>query len=135
MQRSTYCATGWEHGHGWGRGHHGSPFMLFIGLFVVFAIFKSGLWLPLFGLGLLAFAFAHMRGDWQPGFGPRSGWQYGTGPRGFGPRGGWQPDWKREGGEEKPKRPFGPMAGRPWYGQFEPEGEKPKRDQHDDEYV
>lgn len=105
MCGSSYRTTSWGPAHGWERGHHGSPFMLIAGIVVMAAIFKSGLWLPLLGLGLLVFAFARMNGGWQRG---------------------WD--------GEKPKRSFGPMDGRPWHGHVEPEAEKPKREQYD-EYV
>lgn len=121
MCTSPYRTTGWGHPHGWDRGHRGSPLMLAAGILVIAALFKSGLWLPLLGLGALAFAFARMNGgDW----GPRT-WQGSD----------RHPGWSAA---DKPKRPFGPMGGRPWYGHFEPEAEteKPKREQrNDDEYV
>lgn len=106
MQHVPFEHRGWGHGRGWGRHCHGSPIGLFLGLFILFAILKSGLWLPLLGLGMMFFVFAQMNGRGWCMAGPQSG---------------------------KRKRGFGPMDSRPWYGTPD-EAEKPKRDGYD-EYV
>ena len=109
MCSSSYRTTGWGRGHGWGRGRHISLFGPLLGLIVLFALFKSGLWLPLLGLGLAFVVFTHM--NRQP----------------------WSRDWPYDG--EKPKRDFGMLDGRPWYGPADPQDEKPKRGGYNDEYV
>ncbi len=117
MNTQSQCNTGWQQHHGWGHHHHHpgrhfASFKMLLGILVVAAIFKSGLWLPILGLGLLAFAFTQMNGG----------------------MGGWQQRWHSEYGDEKRKRGFGPMSG-PWVGQTEPDGEKAKRGERDDGYV
>lgn len=46
--------TSYNHHHGW--GHRGfSPVPFLFGLLVLFMIFKTGLWIPLLVLGVIAF--------------------------------------------------------------------------------
>lgn len=56
------------------RGWHGMflpPFVpLLLGLFVLFLVIKSGLWLPLLVLGLVFWMFSPMRRRWHGGFRP-----------------------------------------------------------------
>lgn len=58
----------WNGHRGWGhrRGPF-SPFALLFGLFVLFVIFKSGLWLPLLLLGAFLWFMPAMRRYWHEG--------------------------------------------------------------------
>jgi hypothetical protein len=62
------------HGHAhharWeGRHHHGPhPFMILVGLFIVFTIFKSGIWIPLMAVGFLVWATQHHHMEWGGGW-------------------------------------------------------------------
>ncbi|HLU10066.1 MAG TPA: hypothetical protein VK003_10405 [Oceanobacillus sp.] len=52
-----------------GRGMFVPPFVpLLLGLFVLFLVIKSGLWLPLLALGLVFWMFSPMRRRWHGGF-------------------------------------------------------------------
>jgi hypothetical protein len=55
-------------------GHRGffPPFAFFFGLFMLFMLFKTGLWIPLLVLGLIFWAVRHHRYGWEGGCG---GWE------------------------------------------------------------
>lgn len=118
MNTPSFCNKDWNYAHNWNGPHglhrpHGRPFaplQLIFGLLVLLFLFKTGLWLPLLGLGVLAYTFF--------GLGAMRHWQ----------------QWQQNFGDEKPKRGHGPMHG-PWWGPTDPQAEKPKRDVSDDAFV
>ena len=58
-----YGPRGWR-----GRGMFFPPFVpLLLGVFVLFLVIKSGLWLPLLVLGLVFWLFSPMRRRWGHG--------------------------------------------------------------------
>lgn len=68
MSGMHFHRTGWNGHHGWGR-HRGffPPLALLFGLFVLFFIFKTGLWLPLLLLGGFLWVMPAMRRYWHEG--------------------------------------------------------------------
>ncbi len=92
MCGDKYQSASWRHGGGgWKHGHPGSfffpPFALLFGFFLLFMLFKTGLWIPLLVLGLIFWGTRQHRGHWA-----RHEWRD------------WQ-DWHRDDDEpEKPKR-------------------------------
>lgn len=81
----------WQHGGHWRRGHPGfflPPFAMVFGFFLLFMVFKTGLWIPLLVLGLIFWATRSCR------YG-RGGWE--KAKRGGG-------DWWTDDTSDKPKR-------------------------------
>jgi len=67
--RGVYFNQGGYGSRGWrGRGMFFPPFVpLLLGVFVLFLLIKSGLWLPLLVLGLVFWRFSPMRRRWGNG--------------------------------------------------------------------
>ncbi|MBK8024199.1 MAG: hypothetical protein IPK19_22885 [Chloroflexi bacterium] len=99
---------GWHHqgwgGHGWGHrrgfgpwmfgGFMFAPLLMLAGfLFLVFFIFKTGLWIPLLLLGALFYFFSPMRRGWN-----RGGWED-WGRRWESRANEWRQRWESEGGK------------------------------------
>ena len=70
MNCGRYQAVNWEQRGEWGQhgwGHHRGgffffpPFAILFGLFILFAIFKTGLWIPLLFVGLFFWMTRHHR--------------------------------------------------------------------------
>ena len=88
----------WGH-HGWGRPHgffFFPPLMLLFGLFILFAIFKTGLWIPLLLIGLFFAATRHHRHGHHEF--RREMWEKRK-------RGGYGPMWGGWGQGETPEKP------------------------------
>jgi hypothetical protein len=60
MDCGRYQAVNWDKHGGWGH-HRGGFFFPLIGLFILFAIFKTGLWVPLLFIGLFFWMTRHHR--------------------------------------------------------------------------
>ena len=65
MDCGRYQAVNWDKRGEWGH-HRGGffffpPFAILFGLFILFAIFKTGLWMPLLLVGLFFWATRHHR--------------------------------------------------------------------------
>ncbi|MCK6579989.1 MAG: hypothetical protein L6Q98_18005 [Anaerolineae bacterium] len=126
---------GWGH-RGWGWGFGGlmfAPFLMLAGFFfVLFLLFKTGLWIPLLLIGALFFFFSPMR---------RKGWEH-WGQRWESRANAWRQRWEAEGG----KGGWEQWGGRGWRWGCEDDaettagdnpkhesgmtGEKPKRDDY-----
>ena len=65
MGDERYTMYGRPYG-GWGRGRHGffffPPFALLFGLFLLFILFHTGLWIPLLVVGLIFWSLNHRPG-------------------------------------------------------------------------
>ena len=108
QRRGDWGHDGWgghhmHHRGGWGTHrmhHHGgffiAPFfMLAFGMFLLFMVFKSGLWIPLLVVGSIFWAMKHHHwhnGEWGGGWHDKR-------KRGYGPMWGGEPDEKRKNDE------------------------------------
>ena len=68
MYGERYQTVNWKRHGGWGpheRGYRGffffPPFALLFSLFLLFALFKTGLWVPLLIVGLVFWGLKHRR--------------------------------------------------------------------------
>jgi hypothetical protein len=106
MNRGHYQTANWEERgdwghHGWGRPHgffFFPPFALLFGFFLLFALFHTGLWVPLLFVGLFFWATRHHhRVQHLREFRQRMVEKRKHGPYGYGPMwGGWGPDEAEE---------------------------------------
>ncbi len=72
------------------------PFAFFFGLFVLFMLFKTGLWIPLLVLGAIFWFTRHHRGGHGFGCGA-GGWE--KRKHGYA----WHEDWHSDDAPQKPK--------------------------------
>src|SRR5688500_17825915 len=97
MCNGQYQSVSWQQREGWGHGGWGAHrmhhrvgvfiapcFMLFFGMFLLFMVFKTGLWIPLLVVGGIFWAMKHHH------------WHNSE----------WGRDWR-----EKRKHGYGPMWG------------------------
>ena len=107
MDCGNYQTVNWEQRgewghHSWGRPHgffFFPPLMFLFGFFLLFALFHTGLWVPLLFVGLFFWATRHHRHH-NGEFRQRLREKRKHGPYGYGPMwGGWQPG----DAQEKPK--------------------------------
>lgn len=62
MCSERYQSVSWRHGHP--GFYFFPPFAMLFGFFLLFMLFKTGLWIPLLVLGLIFWGTRHHRGTW-----------------------------------------------------------------------